>query len=82
MLVDDAASLMIGSGMSSASNAAAASTMPTPHVLVVHAELTPVGNARAVDVKAVRTCAGVSVESSEYSKDATPATCGAAILVP
>ena len=42
----------------------------------------PTGNARAVVCKIDSTCAGVSPGAIESMSDATPVTCGAAMLVP
>jgi len=55
---------------------------PVPQVLVVQSKPVPVGNVNAVDWIWERTCAGVIKGVCDLSKAATPATCGAAMLVP
>ena len=55
---------------------------PAPQVLVVQSKPVPVGNVNAVDWIWERTCAGVIKGVCDLSKAATPATCGAAMLVP
>jgi hypothetical protein len=59
-------------------------TIPTPHVFDDTASQTPSANPVARDAVLIRasTCAGVNDDRSDTSNAATPATCGAAILVP
>ena len=59
-----------------------ACSIPAPQVLVEQSRPVPVGNFLAVAVNRARMFAGVSVLSEDLSRAATPATCGAAMLVP
>lgn len=64
----------------SALSAAAASTIPRPHVAGV--QLLPLGKARAVSCRMVRLWLRPSVGLRAAIKDRMPDTCGAAMLVP
>jgi hypothetical protein len=67
-------------GTSMAPRAAAASTMPPPQLDVVQA--LPPGKARAVSSRIWRLCDALSAGLRDSINDRTPATCGAAMLVP
>lgn len=64
----------------SQATAAPALTMPRPQIEVLH--VLPVGKLVTVFCRIVNTWAGVNDGLSEYNSDTTPATCGAAMLVP
>src|SRR6188508_2556885 len=64
------------------STAAPASSMPAPHVPVSHGRVGTGGNGRAVRLITAATSSGVIFGLAAYSNAATPATCGAAMLVP
>ncbi len=57
-----------------------ASRMPAPHSDVV--QVLPAGNGVAVDCSSASNCAGVSAGFTDSMSEATPTTCGVAMLVP
>src|SRR5690349_8332740 len=80
---DGEGSVTVG-GTAVACKAAFASSKPAPHspmpLGVVHH--VPAGFGRADDCKIDLICAGVSVGLTDKRSAVTPATCGAALLVP
>jgi hypothetical protein len=60
--------------------AAPAFTIPLPQIEVL--QVLPAGKALAVFCMICCTCKGLSEGLNENNNDATPETCGAAILVP
>ena len=65
-----------------AATAADALTMPAPQATVVQSDPVPVGKARALPWRKVKTWLEVNVGFIDNMSEMTPVTCGAAMLVP